>query len=420
MVTWDGGGDALAALNAKGEALNLEIIEEFQGKKMNLGGFYNAISSYINLEPGMTMGLASYGNYDGKYFSHLLRKKGLDCRSIMLPSKESYLRNGIYVAHSPKLINRLGPRPKKPIDFPIPQRFADIAAETQHVLEKKAMEILDNALEKTGTPNLCLAGGVALNSVLNGKIGRRDNIEKIYVTPNPGDAGTALGAAFVAHVRHGGNMPEPMEHSYWGPSFSSHEIKNVLHQWKLSYEEYGGSASVVDDVMKDILDGKVVGWFQGRAEWGPRALGHRSILADPREKKMADIVNNRVKKRQPWRPFAPTILNEHAEDWLVDTFYSPFMSFTFEVRPEKKEMCGAVVHVDGTTRPQTLRREIEPVYYDLIQGFYDKTGVPMLLNTSFNKRGDPIVNSPEDALQTYFTSGMDVLVMENIVLRKKG
>jgi carbamoyltransferase len=266
--------------------------------------------------------------------------------------------------------------------------------------------------------DICFAGGCALNATLNGKIGRSDLVDRIFVQPEPGDAGGALGAAYLAHRRLGLPLkPVELRHAYWGSSFSDEEIIEQLELVKVPYEVL--SESDVPDVVSDLLIRQhIVGWFQLGCEWGPRALGARSIIADPRKEEIRDRVNQAVKYRDWWRPFAPSMLAEAADEYLEGSFFAPFMIVTFLAKQRHLQEIAGVTHRDGTTRPQMVERDINPRYYDTIAAFGRKTGVPMILNTSFNLKGEPIVNTPRDALRTFFSSGLDALIMNNVLVRK--
>jgi carbamoyltransferase len=263
-----------------------------------------------------------------------------------------------------------------------------------------------------------LAGGVALNAVFNGKLGRDPSLcEELFVQPNPGDEGGALGAAYVVARRHGATVDDLMTHAYFGSSQSAGEIEQTLKNTGVPYS-YLDDDELIEYVAGQLANGKIVGWAQGRMEWGPRALGNRSILADPRDEHAGQRVNVAVKYRDPWRPFAPSMLLEAAESYLVDPFYSPFMITTFMVRPERRSEIPSVVHTDGSTRPQMVTRDVNPRYYALIEAFGKLTGTPVLLNTSFNLKGEPVVRTPLDALRTFFSSGIDLLVLENYLVSK--
>jgi carbamoyltransferase len=313
-----------------------------------------------------------------------------------------------------RVASLLGPArvPESEID----DRHKDIAYAAQDVCEIAMMNVVRMAIEKTKCRNLCLAGGVALNSKANGKILASGLAEKFFVQPAASDDGVALGAALAPYLDHNGKLPnKPMRHGYWGPSFSDEAIESALHTYKLRYTRLADPASNAAELLSQ---GKILGWFQGRMEFGPRALGSRSILADPRDPEMNAKVNNAVKFREWWRPFAPSFKKEAAGEYLESATDSPFMIVTAQVRPEKRRVIPSVTHVDGSARPQTVEKEINPLYWKLIDEFGKRTGVPVIMNTSFNLRGEAIVHTPTDAIRTFFSSGMDALVMGSFLVEK--
>lgn len=305
------------------------------------------------------------------------------------------------------------------------QYYADVAASIQKVTEELLVRMATQAYRQTGLRALCLAGGVAMNSVANGRILRETPFEDFYIQPAPGDSGGAVGAALYAwHVLLGKPRRFVMEHAYWGKSYGEDDIQGFLDRQGVRYNAYDDEESLIRGLVEDLQAGKVIGWFQGRFEWGPRALGNRSILADPRRAAMKEIVNSKIKFREPFRPFAPVVLEQHAADYFhgipaPDRLYP--LRFMLMVLPWKEaaaDLVPATNHV-GTGRLQTIRKDWNPRYYRLVETFGRATGVPVLLNTSFNLRGEPIVGSPADAWSTFTKSGIDVLVMENFVVRKE-
>src|SRR5207247_855352 len=278
---------------------------------------------------------------------------------------------------------------------PIEKRHQDIAATLQARLEEVLFDLLNALHSRTGQKALCLAGGVAFNCVANGKILDVTPFERVYVQPAAGDAGLAVGAAFyVYHQVLGFPRSFMMDHAYWGPGFSRAAIKQVLEQRGLRYRELP-EEQLCRETAQHIADGKVVGWFQGRMEWGPRALGNRSIVVDPRRAEMKDLLNSRIKRREPFRPFAPSILLERVGDYFEETHPSPFMLMAYKVKAAKRSVIPAPTHVDGTGRLQTVDRDENPRYWKLIKAFETLTGVPVLLNTSFNEN-EPVVCTPEE------------------------
>jgi carbamoyltransferase len=303
------------------------------------------------------------------------------------------------------------------------QYYADVAASVQLLTEEVLLQMVRQLHAETGLSRLVMAGGVALNSVANGRILRESPFEQVYIQPAAGDAGGALGAALYAyHVLLGQPQRFVMEHAYYGESFSEAACADFLKSQGLEYELIEDEQKLADVVSDALMDSKVIGLFQGRFEWGPRALGNRSILADPRRSEMKNIVNVKIKFREPFRPFAPVTPEERAAEYFdlgrADGQYPlRFMLMVSPVLPDKQEIIPAVSHM-GTGRLQTVRREWNPRYYDIVDAFGQKTGVPVLMNTSFNLRGEPIVTTPANAFNTFSKSDIDLLVLERFVVRK--
>jgi len=305
------------------------------------------------------------------------------------------------------------------------QHYADIAASVQHVTEELLLGLARNLYRETGLKKLCIAGGVGLNSVANTRILRETNFEEIFIQPAAGDAGGALGAALWVH---NSLLGEPrnfrMEHAYWGREYCSSEISAYLTEQNITHRRIQNTEELLDQVVEHLTYGKVVGWFQGRFEWGPRALGNRSILAYPRNPEMKDILNSKIKFREPYRPFAPSILAEHAESYFElpqakQHYPARYMLYVVPTKESQRENLPAVTHVDGTARLQTVFREQNRRFYDLIERFGEATGIPVVLNTSFNLKGEPVVNTPADAVSTFFRSEMDSLLIGDFLIEKK-
>jgi len=276
----------------------------------------------------------------------------------------------------------------------------------------------------TGLRRLCMAGGVALNSVANGRILRETPFEELYIQPSAGDGGGAVGAALYAyHALLGKPRAFVMDHAYWGQEYSTGEIRQFLRESGVRHEVIENDDELVDRVADALQKGNVVGWFQGPFEWGPRALGNRSILADPRRMDMKDVVNIKIKFREPYRPFAPSVLAERSAEFfdLKDPerhYPARFMLLVVNVKEDKRDRIPATTHVDGSARLQVVSRQVNDRYYRLIERFQQGTGVPVVLNTSFNLKGEPIVNTPEEAFSTFSRSGLDLLVLDQCLLRK--
>jgi carbamoyltransferase len=304
------------------------------------------------------------------------------------------------------------------------QHYADIAASIQTVTEEILLTMAQALQRDTGLRRLCMAGGVALNSVANGRILRETAFDEVYIQPSAGDGGGAIGAALYAyHTVLGNRRRFVMEHAFWGDAHSPDVTERFLRRENIPYVRIDDEERLIERVVDRLQCGKVVGWSQGRFEWGPRALGNRSILADPRRPDMKDIVNTRIKLREPFRPFAPSVLVERAEEYFVVPdaarhYPARFMLYVVDVLGEKQAVIPAVTHVNGTGRLQTVSEAFGARYYKLIQAFAKATGVPVLLNTSFNLKGEPIVNTPAEAFNTFNQSGMDVLVLGDCVVEK--
>jgi len=377
----------------------------------SVGYFYSEFTEYLgfqrNSDEWKVMGLAPYG------------KPGVDLSSFIEPDDAPYkvhARKLVGNGATPfaEMVRLFGPRriPEGEID----ERHKEVAYAVQDACEVAMMSVVKMAIEKTKSRNVCLAGGVALNSKANGKIAACGLVDKIFVQPAASDDGVALGAALAPYLDGGGRLPmKPMRHAYLGPEFDDETIENALRTYKLNYTRLSDTAATAAELLSN---GKILGWFQGRMEFGPRALGSRSILADPRDPEMNAKVNNAVKFREWWRPFAPSLKKEVAGEYLESASDSPFMILTAQVRPAKRAVIPSVTHVDGSARPQTVEKEINPLYWRLIDEFGKRTGVPVIMNTSFNLRGEAIVHTPTDAIRTFFSSGMDALVIGNFLLEK--
>ncbi len=377
----------------------------------SLGLFYAAFTGFLGFVPNSdewkVMGLAPYG------------KPGVDLSEFLDLKVSPYKVNAGLLhgsgsnpyARWPKALGT----PREP-ESEIGELHKDIAYAVQDICESAMMNVVKLALEKTKSRNLCLAGGVALNSKANGKIVASGIIDNIFVQPAASDDGVALGAALAPFLDGGKSLPlKPMRHAYLGPSFDDPSIETALNTYKIRASKLSDPAATAAEFLSQ---GKILGWYQGRMEFGPRALGARSIIADPRDPEMNAKVNNAVKFREWWRPFAPSFKKEAAPEYLESAYDSPFMILTAQVRPEKREIIPSVTHVDGSARPQTVEQQINPLYYRLIDEFGKRTGVPVIMNTSFNLRGEAIVHTPTDAIRTFFSSGMDALVLGSYLVEK--
>ncbi|MFZ0960210.1 MAG: carbamoyltransferase [Terriglobia bacterium] len=377
----------------------------------SLGLLYAAFTEYLGFQPysdeWKVMGLAPYG------------RPGIDLKDFIT------LDHGFYEIDGPRLLGggsnldgriaeRLGP--KRVPESEIESRYKDVAFAVQDACEQAMQGIAEVAVKKTGCRKLCLAGGVALNSKANGLILSSGLVESIFIQPAASDDGVALGAVFAPYLESGEHLPlKALRQVYLGSAYEDSDIEKVLRTYKLRSTRPGDLPGTTADL---LAAGKIIGWFQGRMEFGPRALGNRSILADPRDAEMNAKVNNAVKFREWWRPFAPSLLAESAGDYLQSAVDSPFMILTSQVRPEKRSVIPSVTHVDGSARPQTVEEKANPLYWRVIKAFGERTGVPVIMNTSFNLRGEPIVCSPTDAIRTFFSSGMDALVIGDFLVEK--
>ena len=390
----------------------------------SLGLFYSAFTYFLGFQVNegeyKLMGLSSYGK---PKFYDLIMKNLIDVKddgSIHL-NMEYFAFTHDNVMVNKKFENLFG-IPVRKEDSDIETIHFDIGASVQLVLEEILLKMVNFVYKKTNKKNLCLGGGVALNGVANYRILKEGPFEKIYIPPSPGDAGSAVGCALYAYYSYL-NKQRNLEdtHSmisdniYLGPSYSNEKIKSFLESENIQYEEYE-RLELLKKVAKLISEKNVVGWYQGKMEWGPRSLGNRSILADPREEKMKDILNEKIKHREGFRPFAPSILEEFVSDYFELDIPSPYMLLVAKVKKPKK--IPAVTHVDGTGRLQTVSKISNPLYYDLINEFYKLTEVPVIINTSMNVRGEPIVNTPKQAYQMLLKTDMDYLVLGNFLISK--
>jgi carbamoyltransferase len=434
VVSIDGFGDFSSGAWGVGQGCNIQI----QGRVFfphSLGVFYQALTQYLGFphygDEYKVMGLAPYG-----------RLAFLDAMRdiVRLHADGSYELNLRYFRHhreyvpykwgdgsphvgdlfSPALEELLGPR-RQPND-PLQDRHRDLARSTQAIYEEAFFNLLNALQARTGLTDLTVAGGCAMNSVANGKVRRMTPFRRLYAQSAAGDAGGAIGAAIAVWQELGGPRSFVMDHAYWGPQFDAKAINVLIADHKSKIAMADCTVKTIADVSElclltasAIADGKIIGWFQGRMEWGPRALGNRSILGDPRRPDMKDILNLKIKRRESFRPFAPSVLEDHVAEWFEEDDQVPFMMQVFQIRPEKRQFIPAVTHVDGSGRLQTVSARTNPLYYRLIDTFRGLTSVPMLLNTSFNEN-EPVVCEPREALDCFLRTKMDMLVMGSSVL----
>ena len=434
----DGFGDFVSAMWGAGRSNSIDI-QGWVEFPNSLGVLYTAITQYLGLpkfgDEYKTMALAAYGaptqmdklreivairepigfQLDMSYFSH-----GSNVSTMEWRDGEPLLDT----LYSDKLVNLLGKAPRLR-DEEVTDFHRDVAASLQKRLEEIVFSMLNQLYKQTRVKQLCMAGGVALNCTMNSKIQENTPFEEIFIQPAAWDGGTSLGAAlYVWHHMLGNDRTFEMEHAYWGPSYERSQLKESLDLHHQAIVEKGYQVNEIDDeqtlcdlTAERISKGDVVGWYQGRTEYGPRALGNRSILADPRRENMRDVLNQRIKIREDFRPFAPSVLAEKASDYFENIHNSPYMLFTDKVRDEKLSLIPAVVHVDGTSRLQTVTKKSNPRYWTLIRSFDSITGIPMVLNTSFNEN-EPIVCTPNEALECFIRTKMDTLVLGNFMVTK--
>src|SRR5437667_429156 len=449
ILTVDGVGEWATAAFGTGSGNQLALTREIRFPH-SLGLLYSAFTAFLGFEVNegeyKVMGMAPYGKPryaekvwklitlgdDGsfrlnmEYFSfHYSARHTYNHRFVELmgeerpPSMHFFTRESGYPSYFGE----------KPADFEQladrNQYYADVASSIQRVTEEVLLHMARALHKETGKTRLCMAGGVALNSVANGRILRETPFKELYVQPAAGDGGGAIGAAlYTYHAVLGNPRNYVMEHAYLGEDHSEADIKGFLDSNGIRHEYVEDDDRLIERVVDALLQGRVIGWSQGRFEWGPRALGNRSILADPRRADMKDIVNTKIKFREPYRPFAPSVLVERAEEFYdlpePERHYpARFMLLVVDVKPSKRDVVPAPTHVDGTGRLQTVFRGTNPRYYRLIETFGKATGVPVVLNTSFNLKGEPIVNTPAEAFSTFNRSGMDALVLDHFIVEKE-
>ncbi len=428
ILSLDGFGDFVSTMWGKGAESTIDILGQVEFPH-SLGTLYTATSQYLGFpkygDEGKVMGLAPYGkptfveefrkivttNGDGfklnlDFFRH--HSEGVE----MTWDEGSPTIGRIF---SDRFIETFGP--VRASGESLTTKHQDIAASLQARLEEASFHILQQLYERTKLKRLCLAGGVAFNSVMNGKILLNTPFREIFVQPAAGDAGTAVGACYYIY---NAILKQPrsyvMDHAYTGPGFSNQQVAEALRVSGLTFRELSDS-EVTQAAAKAIAEGRILGWFQGRAEFGPRALGNRSIVVDPRRPDMKDILNARIKKREPFRPFAPSILEERVGEYFEQTHPSPTMLMVYQVRAEKRDIIPAVTHIDGSGRLQTVSRSTNSRYYQLIEDFGKLTGVPVVLNTSFNE-DEPIVCTPQEAINCFQRTRMDVLVLGNYMVER--
>jgi carbamoyltransferase len=436
-VSVDGFGDFASACWAVGQGNDLDVKGRVHFPH-SLGVFYEALTQYLGFinygDEYKVMGLAPYG--EPIYLDRMrqivsVREDGV-FRLNMRFFRHHRERVGYMWKECAPNVGRLFSEdleellgPARSPDEPLTRRHKDVARSTQAMYEEAFFYLLNSLHRRYGSSQLALAGGCAMNSVANGKIYDRTPFQRTYIPPAAGDAGGALGAGLVVwRQMTGGINSFVMDHAYWGPSFLNSEIEQILRSRATILEDQSCRVLAVHDcealcsrIANEIAAGNVVGWFQGRMEWGPRALGNRSILCDPRRSDMKDLLNFKIKRRESFRPFAPSVLREFVREWFEIEDDVPFMMKVFQIREEKRKLIPAVTHVDGSGRLHTVDSKANPLYYRLIQRFAELTGVPMLLNTSFNEN-EPVVCRPEEALDCFLRTQMDVIALGPYVIER--
>ena len=438
-VSVDGFGDFASAAwgSGHGQRINVEDKVYFPH---SLGIFYMALTQYLGFpnwgDEYKVMGLAPYGRprflEDMRQIIHLEQdgsfRLNLEFFRHHKETMEDQWDNGeprVAALYTPVIEELLGAARHNGEE--VSQRHRDVAHSIQAVYEEAFFHLLNHLHKRHGMSALALAGGCAMNSVANGKIYTKTPFRTVYIQSAAGDAGGAIGAAFAVAAQRGEiRQPFVMNHAYWGPEFSNSYVarlcdkeQHALARQGCSVRKIDEEAQFVKEIAHAIAQGLIVGWFQGRMEWGPRALGNRSILADPRRADMKEILNLKIKRRESFRPFAPSILREHVADWFETDDDVPFMMQVYQIRAERRATIPAVTHVDGSGRLQTVQQHTNPRYYRLIEAFRKLTGVPMLLNTSFNEN-EPVVCKPEEALACFLRTKMDVLVLGDFVISRTG
>lgn len=421
ILTWDGTGEDTTTLFSQGKGNKIKVLKRIK-LPHSLGQFYSAVTNFIGFDmfsgdEWKVMGLAAYGK--PKFYDFLsekvLIKNGSGGFRFDIKVLDHHLAK--HYQFSDAVIKELG-KPRIPGEE-LTEHHWNIACSAQKVLEDTAIHLVKQIKEMTDEENLCMAGGVAFNSVMNGRIFHETPFKNFYVQSAAGDAGCSLGAAYyVWHQILNKPRKYVMNNAYWGPKFTNEECQKALDAEGFKYETLPDEV-LLPKLAKMISEGAIIGWFNGRSEWGPRALGARSFVADPRRADMREILNHKVKLREWFRPLAPSMLEEYGKEIFGVEHHDPFMITVIQVAEEWKKRIPAVVHVDGTARPQMVNKEVNPRYWNLINEFRKLTGIPLLLNTSFNIQ-EPIVCTPQNAINTFKNANFDALVLENnLVIREQ-
>jgi carbamoyltransferase len=428
-VTLDAEGESVSGMMAVANGTDIKVLRQTYAPN-SLGYLYSFVSLFLGFDKHdeyKVMGLAPYGKPDAyrDYFKSIvtLHDDGgftVDPGLItLLMARDAMIGRDSQTLYPPSMVKALGPARKK--DEVCTQKHMDIAASLQECLEETVMHLLRHLQRETGEKNLCMAGGVALNCTMNGKIARSGLFDSIWIHPAAHDSGTSLGAALYGYHNLLRQPRVLQKHQvYLGPAHPRSEVDRALEEFGAKIK-HSKPDNLYDSVAAALEKGKVVGWYQGRMEWGPRALGNRSILADARRDDMKDVVNHAVKLREGFRPFAPACLAEDVNEWfdMKGLKDSPYMLFVVPVQADKRDKIPAVTHVDGSARVQTVTAEQNPKFHKLLQAFKKRTGVPVFMNTSFNVKGEPIVNTPQDAVRCFLNTQIDMLVLDDVVIEKR-
>lgn len=419
ICTIDGVGELTTTTLGIGRDKKITLLKEIHFPH-SLGLLYSTITAYlgfsVNNSEYKVMGLAPYGK---PIYYEQLRKL------IDIKEDGSYALDMNYFDYhyklsmpSKKFIKEFGPQRQQ--EASLEQKHKDLAASLQKITEEVIFKILNHLHKITGLNNLCMAGGVALNSVANGKITKNTPFKNIFIQPAASDAGSSIGvASFITHSILEKERNFVLENAYLGPEYSTEEIKKYLNDNNINYSEFKNEKELIITTAKLIYENQIIGWFQGRMEWGPRALGNRSILSNPCNPQMKEILNTKVKHREYFRPFAPVIIEEDVHDWFdMDKDEESFMLFVYPIKKEKQKIIPAVTHVDGSGRLQTINKKQNLLYYSVIKEFEKMSGIPILINTSFNIRGEPIVCTPHDAYRCMMGTGIDYLIIDNFIIKR--
>ena len=416
----DGSGDSHCATVWHGKGTELDLLHAVEIPH-SLGWLYAAMTEFLGFDAYdgeyKVMGLAAYGRPNERFrkaLAQIVRQGPLGFDYTVDPKYIHHGKHTFSDRFTDELVEVIGMPPRMGPKA-LTKEHEDLAYETQMALEEHAIRLIAHFREKTGLRNLCLSGGVALNVKMNSRIHREGLFDEMFIFPIPSDSGSGLGAALAHSVRTTGKRPAPLRHVLLGPRYDDAELELQLSSCGLAYEKHDDIAEPVADL---LTEGKIVAWVQGGLEGGPRALGARSILADPRDVKARDRVNGAIKFREYWRPFCPSMTEEAGPKYLQKPAPAPFMILAFDATEAAKKEAPAIVHVDGTVRVQTVTADANLPYYRLLKAFERRTGVPILLNTSFNIKGEAMICSPRDALRTFFSTGIDALAMGSFLVRK--